>query len=425
MGRCRRSEKVGISLNPHRLAETVRGNVDGSIKGMSAKNLQFLNWSPAATECNIKGGSMPLKFNYAQTFIKAMNAYHYFENIQVDDTASTVIDACMQGINTGIDDVSIEVASDTSSAFAGTSGFLVSPKVATMLSGCNTSSHGCLDFCPSACLRTITVLGGDSAFSEDIVMKVSDGTREITIHRDITGGPSPNPVSNNVAAAYTVVLPKASYITRFESLSSPGSVVWPKYVAPVFEAAPSCGNYITQTDLSFVRPVAARAECNHLITNGNFDSGEWGIDGWNGFNNGKVKWLNASGVGGSGALMTTLSSSANCWPNQEIDVTCLQEGDVYNIKLSYKIVNSEMKEIIQSTNLPYVRAKVETFDIGWQDVGWHTLASSTTTPTPGNWGVISGQWTVTAVQARADKFRLHVTGTSDHLLIDDFSVTRQ
>merc|ERR1712232_1344755 len=195
--RCRRSEKVGISLNPHRLAETVRGNVDGSIKGMTAKNLQFLNWSPAATECNIKGGSMPLKFNYAQTFIKAMNAYHYFENIQVDDTASTVIDACMQGINTGIDDVSIEVASDTSSAFAGTSGFLFSPKVATMLSGCNTSSHGCLDFCPGACLRTITVLGVDAAFSEDIVMKVSDGTKEITIHRDITGGPSPNPTQGN------------------------------------------------------------------------------------------------------------------------------------------------------------------------------------------------------------------------------------
>merc|ERR1712232_286346 len=420
---CRKwSEKVGISLNNHRLAETVRGNVDGSIKGMTAKNLQFLNWSPNATGCNVNGGSMPLKFNYKQSFIKAMNAYHYFENIKVDDTTSTVIDACMRGSN--IDDVSIEVASDTSNSFEGTPGFLVSPKVSTMLSGCKPSDNGCLDFCAGACLRTITVLGGDSAFSEDIVMIVSDGKKDITIQRDVHGHPDPNPVSNNVPDAYTVVLPKANYKARFESLSSPGKLVWPKFAVPAFEAAPSCGNYITQIDLNFDKPVAARAECNQLITNGDFDAGIWGVEGWNGYHNWPVEWLNTTGIGGSGALVTTVSSSAGSWPNQEIDVTCLQEGDVYNINVSYKIVNNKFREV-QSTVFPFVRGKFDKFTTQWQHIGWDVLASSTTSPTQGNWGVISGLWTVTAKQAEADRLRLHVAGKTEHLLIDNFSVTRQ
>jgi len=298
-----------------------------------------------------------------------------------------------------------------------------------MLSGCKVTSHGCLDFCAGACLRTITVLGGDSSFSEDIVMKVSDNndaSKEITIHRDVRSSKDKsNPVSNVFDDAYTVVLPKGSYTAKFESLSSPGTIVWPKYAAAAFEAAPSCGNYITQSDLTFIKPSAARAECNQLITNGNFDSGKWGIEGWNGFRTPIVKWLNTSGVGGSGALVTSMPSSTRNWPNQEIDVTCLQEGDVYNIVVSYKIVDSNMKESIESTNLPFVRAKLDIFFFGWEGVRWHVLASSTKTPTPGNWGVISGQWTVSNVEASADRMRLHVAGGSGHLLIDDFSVTRQ
>jgi len=416
------SEKVGISLNNHRLAETVRGSVGGKIKGMTATNLQFLNWSPKATGCNkIKGGSMPLKFNYQQSFIKAMNAYHYFENITVDDTSSKVIDACMKGGN--IDDVSIEIGSDTSEAFEGTPGFLVSPKVSTMLSGCKSTDNGCLDFCAGACLRTITVLGGDSAFREDIVMIVSDGQKEITIKRDVHGHPGPKPVSNNVADAYTVVLPKANYKARFESLSSPGKIVWPKFSIPAFEAAPSCGDYITKADLIFEKPVATRAECNELIFNGDFDSGKWGVEGWNGYHNWPVKRLNTSGVGKSGALVTTVSSSSGSWPNQNIDVTCLQKGDVFYIQVSYKILDSKMEEV-ESTNVPFVRGKFEKFSTRWQHLGWNVLARTTTKATNGKWGTISGNWTVTSKQGGADRLRLHVAGSVDRLLIDNFSVTR-
>jgi hypothetical protein len=228
-------------------------------------------------------------------------APHYFENVAMDNSASASIDACDAASVLGMDDMILEVVQDSFRSFSttGNPGFLVSPKVTGMLqNGACNAYNECLDFCEGACLRTISVLTGDAAMPDDVVMVVTDNNsgNEITLERGLRSGEQ-----TRFVAYFTVALPSGSFTAKFIK-NSTQELVWPGYATPVFQAAPKCSNHIMPGDLVFEEPDSSCVACNELIYNGDFYSG---IDGWQD-NVAGIKWLSGGGIGGTGALNTTI-----------------------------------------------------------------------------------------------------------------------
>lgn len=399
------SSKIGIQLDPYKLHETHRGAV--GYRGTTVRNATFENFSLEDTGCS--SYSAPIKFADHQTFLEAYQAPHTIENIQVDSPFT--LDACMPG--SGIDDVVVEIASDNYGAFPGV-GSLVNPKFQPFVPGCQAYNE-CLVFCPNACLRTVSVLAGDASFDEDIVMIVSDGSgNEVSITRDVSGYPEPNPIGNRDKDAYTTVLPKGNFTIRFESISSPGTQVWPGFVTPIFEDPPlSCTDYIEASDLTISKPLGDRPACDSLIYNGDFDSGLWGIEGWLRLHCSGDSFASSAGVDGTGAL----SSVQSCNPMQYLDTSCLVEGAEYDIEVSFKIVDGAGAEITDATAFPSVRLTTT------GDQTRHTTLASATSYT-GGWGTMSGTFTVGAILADPATAQFRIYGGPDSLVIDNVSMIK-
>ena len=111
-----------------------------------------------------------MKFGDHQTFLEAYIATTTIQNITVD--LPFIMDACMPGSN--IDDVQVEIASDSNNAFStgGAQGFLVRPKFEPLIPGYQDYG-GSLKFYPGVCIRTISMLAGDASFADDNVMMVT------------------------------------------------------------------------------------------------------------------------------------------------------------------------------------------------------------------------------------------------------------
>jgi len=402
--------KIGIHLDPVRFKETVLGETSGYWKGTVVRDVEFLNYS-SQERCS---NATPLKFFSHQTFVKASNAPHYIENIRSD--VPSKIDACFSGDGAKIDDMSIEIVGDSNGMLTpgGSPGFLVSPKLAPMVDGGCEDYNSCLKFCRNACFRTISVITGNAAFADDLVMVVrrSDGTT-LTIEKDVRGtGPK-----NRFHASYTVALPKASYEMRFESLASPGILQWPKYAHPALEAAPSCANYLEDSDLNFVQP-GSRSECSQLIHNGNMDGG---LDGWYGRHH-SIDFQATGGVAGSGALATSKTLAQANQPVQSLDVSCIDLGDVFEVSFTFKVVSGG------TSNLPKARIEVASF---MEDTKRKKTTRVDTLASPevsnyvaGEWTTASNMWTVGNSAANADVLKLYIVGGSQKILLDKVSITK-
>jgi hypothetical protein len=223
----------------------------------------------------------------------------------MDTNLDSSVEACQPANDLGMHDLITEVVQDIHSVFSpsGNPGFLASEKVTSMLpEGACGSYNTCLKFCEAACLRTISVVTGDSAMAQDVVMIVSDtiSGKEITIERAIR--------RNDIRfdARFTVALPNGNFEAKFVK-NSTQELVWPGYAHEVFEAPPKCSDHIMPGDFTFAAPTASRDACNELIYNGNFDSG---IEGWTEEFAG-ITWLATGGLNGSGALGTTKRSNVN------------------------------------------------------------------------------------------------------------------
>jgi hypothetical protein len=408
--------KVGIHLDPFRFSETVLGDYSGSNKGTHIYHSHFTNYTSSITGCG--SNSRPLRFINHQTFVKAYNAPHYIDNV-VFDTPSD-IDACMSGASgERFDDMSIEIVSDDNAALTenGEAGFLVSPKLAPM----NSCSHynECLEFCAGACLRTVTIITGNAAFDDDLEMHVrrADGTK-IVIEKEVRGHPNPAPVHNQFSAAYTVALPKADYELWFESASTPGVLQWPKYAHAVYEAPPSCTNFVAEGDLLFTKP-AVRTECNELIHNGDFSGpASWESEGWHAAHHG-LDILESGGVDGSAAVATTTTLAASNHPSQPLDPTCVNDDDVFEIKFSF------MSSTTAST-LPSARIQVSK----WNPVNkkletlrWESFAPAASYQ-PGEWHTVTNLWTVDSLVAGADHLEFAVVGGNQMIVLDNVSITK-
>jgi len=416
-----RNEKVGIHLDPVRLQETVIWSFSGNKKGSTVRNCKFLNFSQKDTNCNSESAN-PLKFFSHQTFIKAYSAPHVFENLEFDDP-SYFVNAMMPG--SGIDDVQIEVKSDQNGIFSssGQPGFLVTEKLESMVPiDCSSLKNG-LKFCPNTCIRTVSVLAGNSAYiDDDIVMVVTDENgREFRKTKDVRGHPGPQPVGNRFFASYSLSLPKGKFQIKF--VDSNGSLSWPKSAFVVLEAAPeSCSPYVDESDFEFIKPEPSRLACEQLVHNGDFEDGK---DGWYALHHG-IDLLEGGGIDGSKALATTkpLNSANNL--AQNIDGSCLVDGDEYDISLSYKIVNYD-----GSNNLPYLRIQYKEFEIsnpsnkklqGRGSVTFHTTSGSFV---PDGWNTISGVWKIDEFAAAADVHSFILGGGSHKIVIDNVSFKRR
>lgn len=408
-------KKVGIHLDPFRFSETVLGDYSGENKGTHVYQCQFSNFTSAATSCG--SDSRPLRFVNHQTFVKAYNAPHYIDNVKFD--VPSQIDACMSGASgERFDDMSIEIVNDDHGALTGAAGFLVSPKLAPMNS-CD-SYNDCLEFCVGACLRTVTVVTGNAAFDDDLEMhvrRVSDDI-EIVIEKEVRGFPNPAPVHNRFSAAYTVALPKADYQLWFESASTPGVLQWPKYAHAVYEAAPSCTNYVVEGDLQFTKP-SIRSECNELIHNGDFSGPpSWESEGWHAAHHG-LEISETGGVDGTAAVATTTALSNSNHPSQPLDTTCVEDGDEFEIKFSF------MSSTTTST-LPSARIQVADFSTTnkrLETTRWEKFNPAENYQA-GEWHTVTDSWTVDSVSANADYLEFAVIGGDQMIILDNVSITK-
>lgn len=412
----RRGEKVAIHLDPYRLSETILWNYNGKHTGTTVLNAKFLNWSQEDTGCPSEVAT-PLKFFSHQTFIKKYQAPHVFEDLFFDNPNYSV-DAIMPG--SGIDDVQIEVSSDKNDVFktGQQSGFLIAKKLESMVpTACMEYNEG-LKFCPDACIRTITVLTGNSAFFDDIYMIVKDESgRQIVIEKNVRGHPEPEPEANRFFAAYPVALPEGIFEISFEDSS--GSPSWPKYVLVAPEAAPvSCLGYVTEADIKFVKPEPSRPECNDLVFNGDFDLGK---NGWYAFHYG-IELQETGGIGGTPALASTMAINTGNSIAQSIDGSCLEAGNEYDVSLSYKIVDYN-----GSDHLPYIRLEGQQYSMS--DPANKRLVTTSTKVFPttsesesSDWNTISGVWTIDENIANADKHLFYVGGGGYKIIIDNVTI---
>jgi len=411
-----RNEKVAIHLDPVRLQETVIWNFSGNKKGTTVKNANFKNWSPAHTNCASKVAT-PLKFFSHQTFIKSYSAPHVFQDLNFDSAYS--VDAIMP--NSGIDDVQIEVYSDKYNALStgGLKGFMISPKLESMVpTECTEYNEG-LKFCPNTCIRTVTVLAGNSAFVDDkidMIVRDQDG-REIAIKKDVRGHPGPLPVGNRFFSAYAVALPKGTFQIRFED--EKGSPSWPRFAFVVPEAAPvSCDKYVDVSDFTFVKPSPLLSVCKDLIFNGGFESGK---DGWYAFHF-DIKLYQTGGINGSAALASTKELDTGNNIAQSLDGSCLEIGNSYDVSLTFKIMDYDGS----NNNLPYVRLVSQRFLTADPARKKFQTVSAAIFKTPSmndsGWTTISGIWEIDDKIANADTHIFHIGGGSHKVIIDNVSI---
>lgn len=423
-----RKYKEAINLDPTRLLETILWRFNGSEKGTTIRNSKFLNWSQQDTNCSNEK-SYPLKFYSHQTFTKAYGAPHVFENLEFDDPAySLALDGGLA--DGGIDDVQIEISSDQNSVFTpdGSSGFLLANKFEHLVPTTCSEYSNDLVFCPDICIRTISVLAGNSAFFEtDIVMVVTDEYgQQVKIERDVRGHPGPDPVGNQFFATYALPLPAGTFEIEFRDGS--GAPAWPEMAFPVFEAAPvSCSNYVTESDITFFKPDASRGICNELIYNGKFDLGK---DGWYAFHHG-IDLQETGGADGSPALASKKSLNVGNNLAQYLDISCLEAGAVFDLSLSYKIMDYDNNPNPQTNPLPYVILQAQDFDTSdlsnkllstANNVFFHTSSEATDS---GGWTTISGEWIINQEEANADKLVMFLRGGSQRIVIDNVSIRRR
>jgi len=417
-----RIEKVAIHLDPVRLQETVLWNFNGNKKGTIIKNAKFRDWSQEKTGCPSKIAT-PLKFYSHQTFIKSYSAPHLLENLEFD--SEYYVDAKMS--DSGIDDVSIQVIGDKNKVLtAGDSGFLISPKLESMITTKCRDYNEDLKFCPNTCLRTITIVAGNSAFAEEIDMVVNDANGNgITIKKDVRGHPGPAPKSNRFFSAYTIVLPSGTFDISFRESAS-DALSWPKFAFVVPEAAPAlCSDYVKESDLMFVKPKPNRPICDELIYNGSFDSGEWETDGWYAFHH-PIEWQKIGGINGSPALATSTALNRGNNIAQSLDCTCLEAGNEYDVSFSYNITEYDGS----SNNLPYIGLQSQKYltddpkNKRFETISTPKLPMSAQNVND-DWTKVSGVWKIDEEIAKADKHIFFVGGGAHKVVIDNVTIRKR
>ena len=429
---CSHGQK-GLALHPALLLEFDR---TGTVWGSKLIGAEFYNYEQDVTECSGHANavtSYALQLTTDQVFVPAYSAPHYMEDVKFGNDYT--LDACYLATQLGVDEVQMEIVSDSHNAFSpsGAAGFLVSKKATAMLPAgtvctpyddCPTNPNGSLDFCTGVCLRTVSI-ETDSATTDGVVMVVSytnNPAQSIVIEGELRFGDA-----KRWHRTFTVALPAGQFTVAFYKDSE---LTWPQYVRPVFEVPPSCSNYVGPSDLALVEPESTRPECavgTSLIMNGQFDTS---IEGWSHFGSGIV-FSSDEGVGGSGALKTTTRTNMRGDSVlQRLDTSCIQAGNTYEISVSYRNVDQFGVTLPACAGVPadcpralgtYASFNWET---GGDTFGFFGMANTDLPYQTTGFNTISGTWTVSSVQGDADMLHMRIEHGTGQFIIDNVSVVR-
>lgn len=437
-GPCNGDNRRGIIVHPVK-----QDRMNTTIMGTSLLNVDMLEFGN--NRCPTWEG-LPLQLGDSFMIDKPVfDIPTLFYNVSIDLAGQPPhvnplipIDGCLTLEETGIKDVSIEVANDVQGAFsdAAVDGFVVSPSIASLLDPSTCSDiQGCLMFCQGACLRTI-LFHTDATF--DSVMVVKDAAhpeRTYTFKSAVLMGLEFAYTSSYFGAS----LPgTSSYEVSFHDPVT-SDLVFPSFVAPIYLNTPaSCDSYAIDSNISVIKPLASRSACNNLIRNGSFDTG---IDKYLSIST-TPTWLATRGVSGTGALSYN-HTAINSGVNQYIDLSCLVEGAVYEFAAAYRVLdattglNQDQTHCAGSSSVYCIHAWIEFRENDNSQLG-DTVGSMRQTVGRAapplvaagstDFGVMSGTWTVTEAQAssRASRALLHFNNvrSGGAVIIDNISLTR-
>ena len=422
----------GLALHPARLLEFDR---TGTVWGSKLVGAEFYNFEQDVTDCSGGSGKFyALQLRTEQVFVPAYSAPHYFYDVKFGNDYT--LDACILATHLGVDDVQMEVVSDSHRAFTptGETGFLVSKKATAMLPAgtvctlydeCLTNPNGSLDFCTGVCLRTISV-ETDASTTDGIVMVVSYDSNPA--HNIIIEGKLRSGETARFHRTYTVVLPAGQFTVAFYKDSQH---TWPQFVRPVLEVPPeSCTDYVVPSDLTVLAPESTRSECavgTSLTLNGQFDTS---IEGWLHFGS-TIVFSPNEGVGGSGALKTTNRKNMHVDSvYQYLDTSCVVAGNTYEISISYRNVDKSgvtMPACLGNSNdCPSAFGTYQTYNLetGGRTIGYFGMANTNLPYQMNGFNTMTGTWTASSVHAAADSIYIRIVGGTGQFILDDISITR-
>ena len=267
-------------------------------------------------------------------------------------------------------------------------------------------------------MRTLSVKA-DAPTADGVVMVVvnqADMTKSLIIEGEIRGETSRFP------RHFTVALPAGQYTVSF---MRNGQLMWPRFVKPIFEVPPACGNYVGVNDVSFNKPSPARGECavgSNLIYNSIFAGS---IVGYGHLNAG-IEYSPTAGVGSSGALVT--NGRTNFHGNQvsqHLDASCIQPGNVYAINVSIRVVGANGIPVPVCVGLPFdcpdILITSERFDPYTRTTATrHNIVAATDVSSlAAGFYQITGTWTVPPEDANTDLFNMRISNGRGELIIDN------
>ncbi len=380
----------------------------GTIMGLTLKNVSISRWTPDDTGCNhVVAVAIGVSPAYNTPLWSSPTS---FTNVKIDGA----FDAC-SAYNLSINDAAIEV---TDGSVNGTRGFLVQPRMTTFAGRCKLYAE-CLYFCTGSCLRTIRFLTNSAGNA--IIMVV---TAKTGIQSKISGrlryvyssiGNSTYPFYDR---QFGVSLPTGSYHVSF--LDAAQNIVYPEYVIPIFEKAPSCSGYVTENNIFIFKPPITSRRCNQLIKNGGFDKG-------------LAFWQSSSCflLVRSGVLMTTNQSNPLSSVSQWIDSSCLKEGARYDLRLQYRLVDTTGKNVLAcdagGLYCPKASLSFGNFDPSTGSTVWTSSYDVGLTDYPYKKGLsfntMTGTWIVTGLQAIASRINFAIYSGAGKYLIDNITMS--
>eukprot|EP00957_Ditylum_brightwellii_P126374 9633856-Ditylum_brightwellii.AAC.1 len=152
--------------------------------------------------------------------------------------------------------------------------------------------------CEDVCLRTIVFRTNGANTASEMVIKSGSVTKSIS---DVEARWPTRPTNDKM---FGVSLPPGEYEVYFRDINTQ-EMIWPEYVVPVYEAAPSCSGYLEADSVDIIKPEYSLERCE-----------------------------------GKG------------WLAQWLDITCLKSGAEYQITASYRIVDENGLNIDCGTSCP-------------------------------------------------------------------------
>lgn len=305
-------------------------------------------------------------------------------------------------------------------------GFVVSDDVAGEFAICEPIPEACAQYCAddteadTTCYRPVTLsVPSDVSYELEIGNDIS--SQKITA--TTTANAEPTWWKNR--NSFSVSLPAGSYTASFTN-SETLAREWPGFVEVVLGDAPAdCAAVLEEGDITVESPT--EASCTDLVSNGDFETGTIGANGWYDTGCGSK---NVTGFATGTALSTNGRDNQYQGLAQHLDTRCMQAGSIYKIAAKVKITAADGSvascdpAVTTAGDNACIRANVKS-NLKGEMTAVELSAASTVAPfTAGAWNDLYGTFTVTEHMIAADNVVLYFDGPASgiDIEIDNVSV---